>query len=334
MADTYAPGASDIDLNKIFAEFGYSPTQAELTSMQSAFGGANNAATKAAGVSAIGQYVNYMNQMKKFEESDPLTALQTRMNNMVDQNQAAVQNLSKQLQDTLSSAPQLFGSLAPDQIQEYLAPLKSSFDQPMASVQSTMASRGLGAGSTEANALAQTGQQFNQVVLQQGLNIGMTAQTNKANALQAQINNLFGQTGTAMSISGNAASQQSKQNLGTSQLIGSLPSVLSAQALQQGAFNTQATSGGGFQDTFNQVTGDIGKATSAAGKLYAAYQTSGASSFFDSTATTFSSPNSPTGAPTSGIPSSSYKSPNLNASGYNSYGTDPITGRPTNQMFE
>ena len=267
MADVYAADASDIDITQIFQSFGYTPTQAEAESMAGAFGGANNAATKAAGVSAIGQYVNYQNQVKQAEANDPLTALQTRMNNIIDQNTASVKGLSAQLQSTLAAAPQLFGSLTPDQIQTYLAPMKTAFDSQMASVQSTMASRGLGAGSTEANALAQTGEQFNQTVLQTGLNIGLTSQQNQANALQSQINNLFGQTSQAMSVSGAAAGQQSSQNLGESNLIASLPSFLNAQSLNTGAYNTAATKGTTFMDTFNEVTSAINMGTNTATNL-------------------------------------------------------------------
>jgi hypothetical protein len=267
MADVYAPGASDIDINDIFKSFGYQPTDAEARSLAGAFGGANNAATKSAGVSAIAQYVNYQNQIKEFEAKDPLTALQTRMNNIVDQNMKSVQGLSDQLQSTLKAAPQLFGSLTPDQIQTYLAPMKTAFDQQVASVQSTMASRGLGAGSTEANALAQTGQQFNETVLSTGLNIGLTSQKNQADALQSQINNLFGQSNQAMSIGGAAAGQQSQQMLGESNLIASLPSFLQSQARAQGAYDTAATKGTTFMDTFNQVTSGINQGVNTLGNL-------------------------------------------------------------------
>src|SRR5208337_1684483 len=98
--------------------------------------------------------------------------------------------------------------------------------------------------------------EFQGTVLQSGLNIGLTSQTNQANALQTQINNLYGQTNQAMGITGAAAQQQSQQQLGESQLIGSLPSYMNAQSLNQGAYNTAATKGSTFQDTFNQVTGD------------------------------------------------------------------------------
>ena len=243
--------APDIDITQIFQDFGYTPTTAEAQAMEGAFGGANNAATKAAGINAISQYVNYQNQIKQAEANDPLNALQTRMNNIIDQNTASVKGLSTQLQSVLSSAPQLFGSLTPDQISEYLQPLQTSFNTQMSQVQATLASRGLGGSSTEANALAQTNQQFQQTVLQTGLNIGLTSQQNQAQAIQTQINNLFGQTGQAMGIAGQAAGQQSSQNLAESNLVASLPSFLNAQSLETGAYNTAETKGKSHSKTYS-----------------------------------------------------------------------------------
>jgi hypothetical protein len=318
------------EIRGVFKSFGYTPTDAEVQAFNEAFGEGRSGF--AAGTSVVAQYVNFKNQEAQRMASDPLTGLQTRMNNIIDQNTKSVTGLSQQLQDTLSAAPQLFGSMTPDQIGEYLKPLQTSFNTQMSQVQSTLASRGLGASSTEANALAQTNQQFQEQVLNTGLNIGMTSQKNKADALQQQINNLFGQTSQAMGITGGAAEKQSSQNLGQSNLIASLPSFLTAQSDQQQAFNKSMEPQGGFQNTFNQVTGDINQGVGAAGKLYAAYATAGGSTMFNSY--NQGSPNSPTGASTSGVPSNSYKAPNLNASGYNQYGVDPVTGRPTNAQFE
>lgn len=257
----------DINLYNIFQSFGYTPTQAELDSLAGAFGGANNAQTKAAGVSAVAQYVNYQNQIKQFEANDPLNALQTRMNNIIDQNTKSVQNLSSQLQSTLSAAPQLFGSLTPDQIQTYLKPLQDTFNQQLSQVQGAIASRGLAASSTENNALAQTNQEFQNQVFSTGLSVGLQSQQNQANALQEQINNLFGQTGQAIGVTGQAAGQKSAQDLSQSNLLASLPSFLNAQALQTGQFNTNATRGNSFLDTFNQVTSGINTGIDTIGNL-------------------------------------------------------------------
>lgn len=259
-------GAPNFSILDVFQEFGYQPTQAEIDAIAPSFEGKYNGGN--IGSNAVAQYVNYQDQVAKFNASDPLTGIQKQMNDLITQNQSSVTSLSTQLQDTLKSAPELFGSLSPDEISTYLKPLQTAFTQQLSQVQATMASRGLGASSTEANALAQTAQQFQETVLSTGLNIGLTSQNAQATALQAQINNLFGQTSTAMSAETGAASQQSQQNLGVSGLIASLPSFLNAQSAEEEAQATAANKGKGFQGTFNQVTSDISTGLSTAGSLF------------------------------------------------------------------
>ncbi len=258
-------GAPNFNIQDVFEQFGYYPTQAEVNAMSSSFEGTYNGGQ--IGTSAVAQYVNFKQQEATREANDPLGALQTKMDDSVNQMKQQVQGLYGQLQDTLSAAPQLFGSLTPDQIQQYLAPLKTSFDQQMAQVQGIAASRGLGASSTEANALAQTNEQFQQQVFSTGLQVGQTAQTNKANAIQAQINNLFGLTGQEEGISANAAQTRSQQNLGQSNLMASLPYFLDQSAAQQQQIAQQQAQAGGFWNTFNKVTSGINTATGTAANL-------------------------------------------------------------------
>lgn len=252
---------SDQDIASVFQSFGYSPTAAEIAALKPSFGEGFGASTA---ISAVGQYVNFKRSADEFAKNDPLNALQTRMNGIIDQNTASVKGLYQQLQDTLSAAPKLFGSLTPDQINEYLAPLQTEFKAQLASVQSATAARGLAASSTENNAMAQTDQNFKENTLSAGLNVGIQSQKDKAAAIQQQISNLFGQTGQAMGITGQAAGQKSAQDLGQSNLIASLPSFLNANSAQMAAFMKQFNPDtGGFQNMFDQVTGDINKAGGA-----------------------------------------------------------------------
>jgi hypothetical protein len=221
-------GAANFNILDIFQEFGYQPTEAEIQALSPSFSGTYDPLE--IGTNAVAQYVNYQNQIASFNAKDPLTGLQTQMNNIITQNTASVTNLSTQLQNTLKSAPQLFGSLTPDQISQYLQPLQTSFNQQIAQVQAASAATGTAGSSAQAAALAQAQNEFQSTVLSTGLNIGLTSQKNQADALQQQINNLYGQTGQAMSITGAAAGQQSQQQLGESELIGSLPSFLNNQS--------------------------------------------------------------------------------------------------------
>lgn len=227
-----------------FIQFGYYPTDAETAAMKDVgFGVSNNAVRDSLVNSAIAQYV----LQKKAEETrlanDPLVGLQKKMDDSIALMKNQVTGLQAQLQDTLSAAPQLFGSLTPDQIQNYLKPLKTTFDQQVAQVQGIAASRGLAASSTENNSIAQTGQQFQEQVLSQGLQVGQQQQSAKANSIQNQINNLFGLTGQEESISAQATGQKSSQDLGQSNLIASLPYFLSQDAYAKGqAFNAAEAS--------------------------------------------------------------------------------------------
>jgi hypothetical protein len=250
-------GAPNINILDVFKQFGYYPSQAEINAIAPSFEGRYD--ITATGTSAVSQYVLQKQAEAEREKNDPLVALQTKMDDSVTLMKNQVHGLYGQLQDTLSAAPQLFGSLTPDQIQEYLAPLKTTFDKQMASVQGIIGSRGLAASSTENNALAETNKQFQEQVFSTGLGVGLDAQKNKATAIQQQINNLFGLTGTEEGISGAAAAQRSQQNLGQSNLIASLPFFLDQAAAQRSAMAEQEAKSGGFWDTFNKVTSGINK---------------------------------------------------------------------------
>ncbi len=254
-------GEPNFNIQQIFNQFGYYPTQAEINAIAPSFGGTYDVLET--GTSAVSQYVLHKQAEAERQKNDPLAALQTRIEESVALMKNQVQGLQGQLQDTLSAAPQLFGSLAPDQIQSYLAPLTTAFNTQLSAVQGVLASRNLGGSSIEANALAQTGQQFKENVLSTGLNIGLTSQQAKAKAIQDQINNMFGLTGQEEQIGAAAAGQRSGQNLGQSNLIASLPFFLNQASRQQDLIQRQLRSGGGFMDTFNKVTSGINQGVNA-----------------------------------------------------------------------
>ena len=127
-----------------FQNFGYTPTADEIGALTVADTGNADILT-----SAVGQYINYKQTQDAFAASDPLTALQKQMNDQITLNQNQVQGLYGQLQSTLSAAPELFGSLTPDQITTYLAPLQTAFQAQLSSVQGAMAARGVAGSSTE-----------------------------------------------------------------------------------------------------------------------------------------------------------------------------------------
>jgi|SRR5579864_4424214 len=309
-------GAANFNILDVFQEFGYQPTQAEISALSSSFGGSID--PYQIGSSAVGQYVNFMDQIKQTEANDPLAALQTSLATDIAQNRASIEGLYGQIQSTLTSAPQLFGDLTPDQISTYIQPLQTAFTQQLSQVQGAMASRGVAGSSTENNALAQTNLQFQQGLLSTGLSIGQQQQQARAQAMQAQINNLFGLTGQETGIKGQAAGQESAQNLSESNLLASLPSFYNSQAQMQEAIAQANKANTGFQSEFNTVTGDIGSATGALTNLFNVGKTAASAAGAGGPAGSPSTAAPATFNP-SGIPSSNYTSPNLNVPGYNQF---------------
>lgn len=99
VTDAYTASATDINVQKWFEQFGYYPTQAEVTALGGSFSSANDAASKQFGVQAISQYVLQQKQNADFAKNDPLAALQTRMEQSVDTMKKQVTGLYGQLQE-------------------------------------------------------------------------------------------------------------------------------------------------------------------------------------------------------------------------------------------
>lgn len=248
------PQVTGADVRQKLQAFGLAnPTDAEITMFTGLdeIGGASDA--------AIAAYANFKTQETQRQASDPLKAYQDLTEKYAADSIANAGNLYTQLQGVLTEAPKLFGSLTADQVSTYLAPLKTSYDSAISTVQGVIASRGLGASSAEANALAQTEKQFQEQVLSTGLQVGQTQQAARANSIAQQIQNLFGLGTSALGEAGKAAGQRSSQDLSQSNLVGSLPYFLrsSGTAEAQAKIAADRAKGGGFQDLFNQVTGDI-----------------------------------------------------------------------------
>ena len=230
-------GESAANVEGYLKQYGIvNPTDAEIamfTGLDTVEGGAAGAAMAA--------YANSVQAEQTRQANDPLAAYQTLEQQYASDSIAQAGNLYTQLQDLQSQAPKLFGEFTPDQINEYLKPLQTAFTSSVSQVQGVLASRGLGASSTEANALAQTNQQFQENVLQTGLNIGLTSQQNKAQSMQQQIQNLFGLGTQANAQAGAAAGQRSAQNLSQSYLIASLPYFLRSRLIRRSSLRSRPT---------------------------------------------------------------------------------------------
>lgn len=259
-------GAS-ADIINAFLSFGYYPTQAEVasfTTAEDAHGGGagETGAAQALTAGFIGDYVSNMQAEQQREATDPLAAYAQQAQTLAQQQQTQSSNLYSQAQSVLQSAPQLFGNLSQDQISQYLAPLQTAFTTAQSQTQAQLAARGLTGSNIEANALETGNTNFQNQVLQTGLQIGQTSQTNVANSLQTQAQGLQGASNSNLALQGQATGQISSQNLAQQNYLQSLPYLYGQTSIQDEATRqalTQASNasagGGGIGSALGGVAG-------------------------------------------------------------------------------
>lgn len=238
-------GVKNFDIQAVFESFGYTPTQAEIDALAPAFEGRTNVGQT--GDSAVAQYV-----MAHQQEMGAQSLIQGQLQG-TQAAETAAQGAStadyasgaasyNQAQQTLESAPQLFGSMNPSQVSQYLAPLQNQFNYGLGQVTGQAASRGLAGSSLEAQAMAQAQQQFQQNVLSQGLSIGQQQQQLLAQSQEALGAQQFGAGATQGKLGlgyGSQASQLLGQNTGIAGNLANLPSQSVAQGLSQEALIQQ-----------------------------------------------------------------------------------------------
>lgn len=247
------PQYTDNDVRQQLIQFGISdPTEAEIhifSGMDTGYGA----------MQAISEYANTMEKEQERQRNDPLKAFQDMATEFSkDQiNQSKV--LQTQLQDLSASAPKLFGSLTPDQVQEYLKPLQQSFKEASAVTETAAARTGTAGSSLSAQAQSQQQEKFQENVLSTGLSVGMTEKQNQEQIMAQRIAQLYGGGASALGLVGNAAGQRSAQDLSQSNLIASLPYFLRQSALneEQAKKTQEKANSGGFLKKFYDVTGAI-----------------------------------------------------------------------------
>lgn len=227
-----------------FADFGYTPTDLEVDSLVPAIG-----SDQQEGIirGEIGNYLTALTQLKGAQgvvQGLTRTAQDsvTEAKKLGGQYSTSAEAGYKQAQDVLSQAPQLFGALTPDQISSYLAPLQRQFDYGLGGVQTAAGARGLVGSSLEAQAMAQAQKQFQEDVLNQGLQLGLSSQVNRANLLQSLGSQRFGlaqqQYGLAPQYL-NLGLLGSSQNIGLAEDLAQLPAQIQSNAVAQMALRNQ-----------------------------------------------------------------------------------------------
>lgn len=233
------PQFSGNDVKYWFGQFGLTPSPEELTAFQGL--------DYIGGGSAIADYVLTKNTLAKQQAEDPLNKVMAAEKTFGEAQQLAAQGYGKradalysQLQEIMGQAPKLFGNFTPEMIDQYIAPLKTTFSAADASAQTGAAARGLAGSSIEANARNDQSRLFKENVLNTGLNVGMSQQQLQQKAIQDEIARqsglLMGSNANALSAFGlqqGAAGQLSQNQQQNALLLSSLPNYLQAQNLQQ-----------------------------------------------------------------------------------------------------
>jgi len=237
-------GEMQATIRDAFKEFGYTPTPEEINSLIP-----SAKYSREQGSSAVAQYVLAKKSFMEQRANDPLQKVLDSYKTFYAAQQARAQGLESeakelygQLTQKLSSAPKLFGEFTPEQINQYLAPLKQTFNESGAAVETAAARRGLGGSSTELNALSENERKFKENTLAQGLQVGMTQQQLQAAAIQQEIMRRTGLLQGAIGAQENAlagqagvGSQLSKQEFDATNTMIGLPAYLQGQSAQEHA---------------------------------------------------------------------------------------------------
>ncbi len=259
------PQLNDSQVGDWFSKFGIKASPEEIH----AFSGLDFVG----GGEAIAQYVLTKKNIAEQQANDPLNKVMQAEQTFATAQQAAAQGYGQkadelygQLQQIMGQAPKLFGNLSTDQIDQYLAPLKTTFNAADAKVQTGAAARGLAGSSIESQTRADAGNTFKENVLSTGLTVGLNQQQQQEQAVQAEIQRQTGlltgansNTLNAFSLAGGAAGQLSQGQQQSTALLSSLPSYLQAQNLQQLIAKDAYTKsrGGGFMKTLGDINTGI-----------------------------------------------------------------------------
>ena len=242
---------------QMFSNYGFTPPPGLIDALTST--GDPESQSGLAGFE-VGAYINAFNEMQKFAANDPLTKLLVDEQNATAAAGTAADTYATELQGVYTQAPKLFGSLTPDQIDQYLAPTKTAFDYGMGTVTGEAAKRGVAGSSLEATAMAQADQQFKQSVLSQGLSVGMTEQQNMAGVLEGLYNSKINQQNLLYGLQQGTTGQMSAQALQNAEFMAQLPIYLQASANQQAAANPADNSSpwGDIASIGGEIAGGIG----------------------------------------------------------------------------
>lgn len=280
------PVISPQDVKKYLQDYGLTPTAEEIASLGGLTSGYG-------GEQAIAQYALAKKQQMERVANDPLNKVLAAQQSFTAAQDAAAKGdfasadkLFEELRGVMGEAPKLFGNLTPEQVDQYIAPLKQQFAEADAATQTGSGVRGLTGSSVEANARAGEATKFKQNLVSTGLTVGMTQQQQKETLMQQEIARRSGvgtsrvaATATGLGLQGQSGGQLSSQAQADQALLSSLPAYLRAQVLSELAVrkSMEEFDSGSFARKFNSITGMVNTGLNTATNLVNFVGTKGAS---------------------------------------------------------
>lgn len=227
------PTIPNFDIASAFRDYGYEPSQEEIDALAPTFGGRINPGER--GRAAVADYVRTMKMEQERQANDPLKKFIEGQEPKIGEYEKQAQDVIGQLKKIISGAPQLFGSMTEDQVDQYLAPLQRATAESSARIEGAFARRGLLGSTPESQALAEQERQFRENTLSAGLTVGQQQQQLQAQTMQNILAQLYGQAGQIRGLVGQGTGQLSSQDLQQLQFLAGLPLLQRGIAAQERA---------------------------------------------------------------------------------------------------
>lgn len=184
-------------ITSAFGAFGYTPSETEIEQLIPIVNTRSGGAER--GRAAVANYVQTVRNQQERKKNDPLNQVIadergffTDSERQAQEYQDKSQAEQKRLESTIREAPQLFGSLTPEQIDQYLKPTSRAAEESSARLEGAAARRGIAGSSTELQTLADNERKYREDVLSQALQLGIQLKEAQVNTIQSNVNNLKG----------------------------------------------------------------------------------------------------------------------------------------------
>lgn len=189
-----------------FQSFGIKASPEEISAFANVYHSENGGNALAVN-SAVSNYLQTKQRFQELNANDPTQQVMADEKGFFNSTQARAAGYEKdasgvyqQMKDLAGKAPQLFGNLTPEQIDQYLAPVTRAAKENSANLETAASRRGLAGSSTELQSLADANRAYKENVLSAGLTIGQQQQQQQLGIMGQRQSQLFasGENANAM----------------------------------------------------------------------------------------------------------------------------------------